>query len=212
MVFELFCMTLIALVIGMAVCFNGYRWFLIILPIAGFVFGFGLGAQTLQALFGIGFLATASSWIVGFFAGLVFAVLSYLFYMVGVALVAGSWGYGLGVGLMGLIGLGPGIIPWLVGLVFGVVVALITLGLNIQKWIIIAVTSFSGAGIIVGTLLFALGIVNPADLGTGAVQEAIHNSFLWLIFYLVLGILGFAAQAVTTSGYVLEAPESPIAV
>ncbi len=204
MAFELFCMTLIALLIGMAVCFNGYRWFLIILPIAGFVFGFGLGAQTLQALFGIGFLATATSWIVGFFVGLVFAVLSYLFYIVGVALVTGSWGYGLGVGLMGLIGLGTGLISWLVGLVFGVVIALLALGLNIQKWIIIAVTSFSGSGVIVGTLLFALGKINPADLGTSAVQQAISDSFLWLVFYLVLGILGFAAQAVTTSGFELE--------
>jgi hypothetical protein len=204
MAFELFCMTLIALLIGMAVCFNGYRWFLIILPIAGFVFGFGLGAQTLQILFGIGFLATATSWIVGFFVGLVFAVLSYLFYIVGVALVTGSWGYGLGVGLMGLIGLGTGLISWLVGMVFGVVIALIALGLNIQKWIIIAVTSFSGSGVIVGTLLFALGKINPADLGTSAVQQAISDSFLWLVLYLVLGILGFAAQAVTTSGFELE--------
>jgi hypothetical protein len=204
MAFELFCMTLIALLIGMAVCFNGYRWFLIILPIAGFVFGFGLGAQTLQILFGIGFLATATSWIVGFFVGLVFAVLSYLFYIVGVVLVTGSWGYGLGVGLMGLIGLGTGLISWLVGMVFGVVIALIALGLNIQKWIIIAVTSFSGSGVIVGTLLFALGKINPADLGTSAVQQAISDSFLWLVLYLVLGILGFAAQAVTTSGFELE--------
>jgi hypothetical protein len=204
MAFELFCMTLIALLIGIAVCFNGYRWFLIILPIAGFVFGFGLGAQTLQALFGIGFLATATSWIVGFFVGLVFAVLSYLFYIVGVALVTGSWGYGLGVGLMGLIGLGTGLISWLVGMVFGVVVALLALGLNIQKWIIIAVTSFSGSGVIVGTLLFVLGKINPADLGTSAVQQAISDSFLWLVLYLVLGILGFVGQAVTTSGFELE--------
>lgn len=208
MAFELFCMTLIALLIGMAVCFNGYRWFLIILPIAGFVFGFGLGAQTLQALFGIGFLATTSSWIVGFFVGLVFAVLSYLFYIVGVVLVAGAWGYGLGVGLMGLIGLGTGLISWLVGMVFGVVIALITLGLNIQKWVIIAITSFSGAGVIVGTLLFALGKINPADLGASAVQQAISDSFLWLVFYLVLGILGFVGQAATTSGFELE-PASP---
>jgi hypothetical protein len=119
-------------------------------------------------------------------------------------LVTGSWGYGLGVGLMGLIGLGTGLISWLVGMVFGVVIALIALGLNIQKWIIIAVTSFSGSGVIVGTLLFALGKINPADLGTSAVQQAISDSFLWLVLYLVLGILGFAAQAVTTSGFELE--------
>ncbi len=105
---------------------------------------------------------------------------------------------------MGLLGLGTGLISWLVGIVVGVVVALLALGLNIQKWVIIAVTSFGGSGVIVGTLLFALGKINPADLGTSAVQQAIHDSFLWLVLYLVLGILGFAAQAVTTSGFELE--------
>ena len=103
--FELLCMSIIALLIGVAVCFNGYRWFLVLLPILGFFWGFGLGAQTLQALFGIGFLSTVSSWIVGLIVGLVFTVLSYFFYIVGVAIMAGSFGYSLGVGLMGLFGL-----------------------------------------------------------------------------------------------------------
>jgi hypothetical protein len=36
-----------------------------------------LGAQTLQVLFGVGFLATITSWVVGFIVGGLFAVLSY---------------------------------------------------------------------------------------------------------------------------------------
>ena len=95
MTFELFCMTIIALFIGMAVAFNGYRWFVILLPLWGFIFGFGLGAETMQAVFGTAFLAEVSSWVVGFFVGLIFAVLSYLFYFIGVALFAGSAGSAL---------------------------------------------------------------------------------------------------------------------
>ena len=148
--FELLCMSLIALVIGLAVCFNGYRWFLVLLPILGFFWGFGLGTQTLQALFGIGFVSTVSSWIVGFIVGLIFAVLSYLFYIVGVAIMAGSFGYTLGVGFMGLIGIDLGILSWIVGVVAGVIAAIATLVLNIQKWVIIALTSLGGAGDRVG--------------------------------------------------------------
>jgi hypothetical protein len=206
MTFELFCMTIVALFIGLAVCFNGYRWFLVLLPILGFFYGFGLGAQTLQALFGIGFVSSVSSWIVGFIVGLIFAVLSYLFYLVGVALIAGSFGYSLGVGLMGLIGLGAGFLGWLVGVALGVVVAVATLGLNIQKWVIIAITSFSGAGVVVGSLLLAFGRISPADIGGSAVRQIIGDSFWWLLFFLVLGILGFAAQVVRNREFVLEAP------
>jgi len=51
--FELFCATMIALLMGLVICFGGYRLFLVLLPIWGFFFGFALGAQTIQALFGI---------------------------------------------------------------------------------------------------------------------------------------------------------------
>ncbi len=83
MTFELLCAALIALLFGTVVCFGGYRLFLLLLPIWGFFFGFGLGAQTIQLLFGQEFLATITSWVVGLVVAILFAVLSYLFYAVG---------------------------------------------------------------------------------------------------------------------------------
>ena len=58
------CAALIALTYGMFLSFLGYRFFLFLLPIWGFFFGFSFGAHTLQALFGEGFLATVTSWVV----------------------------------------------------------------------------------------------------------------------------------------------------
>ena len=72
-------------------CFAGYRFFLILLPIWGFFFGFGFGLQTMQALLGDGSLATITRWVVGFIVALVFAVLAYLFYIAAVAIIAGCW-------------------------------------------------------------------------------------------------------------------------
>ena len=57
----LLCVGLVGLLFATAVTFGGYRLFLVLLPIWGFFFGFGLGAQTVQALFGDGFLATTTS-------------------------------------------------------------------------------------------------------------------------------------------------------
>jgi hypothetical protein len=201
-------MTLIALLVGLAVCFGGYRWFLILLPIWGFFFGFAIGAQTIQAIFEVGFLVTITSWIVGFFVGLVFAVLSYLFYIVGVALFAGAFGYAVAVGLLQAIGLDFGLIVWLVGIVGGVVVAALTLLLNIQKWVIIFITSFGGAGLIIGAILLVFGVINPADAIEHPVRAVLDDSVFWLIFFLVVGVLGFAGQAINTQNYVLEAPEN----
>ena len=51
--------------------------------------------------------ATVASWVVGLIVGVVFAVLSYFFYLFGVALFAGCIGYSLAVGLMWAIGFEP---------------------------------------------------------------------------------------------------------
>ena len=48
--FTLACAGLIGILFGLALCFAGYRLFLVLLPIWGFFFGLALGAQTMQAL------------------------------------------------------------------------------------------------------------------------------------------------------------------
>ncbi|MBV9323828.1 MAG: hypothetical protein JO352_08595, partial [Chloroflexi bacterium] len=48
-------------VIRHAAVVGGYRFFIFLLPIWGFFFGFGLGAQAVQALFGDAFLSTVTS-------------------------------------------------------------------------------------------------------------------------------------------------------
>jgi len=208
MTFESLCVTLIALAFGVAVAFRGYRFFLILLPILGFVIGFTLGAQTLQAIFDVGFLTTVTSWVVGFLFGLMFGVLSYLFYFVGVALLSFGLGYAIGAGFMGLIGFDLDLLSWIVGMVAGVALALVVIFFNVQKWIIVAITGFFGSAAIVGSLMLVLGIVSIEDLGTNAVGKAIEDSFLWLIFYMVIAILGIVSQIGLSQTVELEPPES----
>jgi hypothetical protein len=205
--FELLCAGLIALGFGLVVLLNGYKLFLILLPIWGFLFGFVFGAQTMQALFGIGFLATVTSWVVGFIVGAVFAVLSYLFWLAAVAIFSGMVGYALGVGLMGLIGLETGLIPWLVGVVVGVALAIAVIMLNLQKWVIILGSAVIGAGAIIGTFLVLFGIVPPLLFGAPAVKLVLQNSFWWLIGFLALFVAGVLAQFRTTRDFTLTPPD-----
>ena len=204
MSFELLCMTMIGLLFGAVLIFGGYRLFIVLLPIWGFFFGLGLGAQTVQIIFGDAFLATITSWVVGFIVGVIFAVLSYLFYIVAVALLAGSFGYALGVGLLTWIGLEFGFIVWAVGIVTGIIVAVLVLVLNIQKYAIIAITAFGGTAAVILVLLASVGGLSPLQLAGNPVASAITNSFWWLLFFLVVGIFGFVVQLRVNSAYEIE--------
>jgi Domain of unknown function (DUF4203) len=206
--FALAVAAVIALFFGAVVAFAGYRFFLLLLPVWGFFWGFGVGAQAVQAFLGDAFLGTVTSWVVGFVVALVCAGLSYLFYFIGVGLLAGSLGYVLGVGLVEAIGLDFGLVAWLVGIVLGVIFAVGTLVLNLQKWVIMVATALLGAGIIVGTFLFLFGGLPSAELVQNPVRHVLQTSPGWLLVFLVLAVLGFLAQYRGTRGGQGWAPES----
>jgi hypothetical protein len=186
---------MIALLFGLVLAFAGYRLFLILLPIWGFFFGFALGAQSIQALFGEAFLATVTSWAVGFIVAVVFAVLAYLFYIGAVAIVSFSLGYSAAIGLLTALGLPllGGFIAWLIAVVVGVALAFVVLRFNIQKLVIEFATAFLGAGAIVGVFVLLFG--GPAaQVLENPVKFVLNNSPFWLIVFLVLGIAGFVLQ------------------
>jgi hypothetical protein len=197
------CAGLIAFLFGLSLCFGGYRLFLFLLPIWGFFFGMWLGAESLQALFGVGFLATVTSWVVGFLVGAVFAVLSYLFYVFAVALVAGSLGYYLGVGLMQAIGIEMGFLAWVVGIVVALVLIAVTFRFNLQKWLIIIATSLLGAGIIFGSFYV---MFNPwAQLQKNPIRSFLQSEPLLMILALVLAAFGIYSQYRSNRRFELEA-------
>jgi len=202
--FEMFCATLLALFLGAVILLGGYRLFLILLPIWGFFFGFGLGAHTVSLLFGQEFFATVTGWVVGFFVGLLFGLLSYLFYAVAVAIIAGSLGYMVGVGLMNAIGLEGGFIVWLVGIALAIVVIFVTFKWNLQKYVIIVATSAAGTLVIVGTFMFGLAGLQVAQLARNPVRHAFEDSPLWAILAIVLVIVGIVVQLRTSMVYELE--------
>lgn len=204
MTFTLLCGALIALLFGLAVTFAGYRLFLFLLPIWGFFFGFFLGAQSVQALFGDAFLATVTGWVVGFIVGALFAVLSYLFYLFAVAILSGSFGYALTVAILMYFGLDYGFLVWLIGIVAGIILAFVVIVFNIQKYAIIFITAIGGTGAIIYTLLVAFGNLSFQEMLFDPVRMAINNSFWWLVFFLVLAIAGIVVQWRDTASFEAE--------
>ena len=208
--FEILCGTMIGLLFGAFVCFAGYRFFMVLLPIWGFFFGFALGVQSIQALLGDAFFATVTSWAVGFVVALTFAVLSYLFYIVAVALIAGSLGYGATVAVLGAIGLQFGFLTWLVAIVVAVILAVVTLRFNIAKYIIIIATALGGAGLAVGTLLLGPQKMDIAKLVGNPVQALFSESWFLGIIFLVMAVAGIVVQWRVNATFVAEPYDSRI--
>jgi hypothetical protein len=208
---DVICATFIALLFGAAVCFGGYRFFLFLLPIFGFFFGFVLGADTIQALLGDAFLGTVTSWVVGFLTALVFAVLSYLFFAVAVAIAVGSLGYGIGIGLMDAIGSQVELINWVVGIVVALALIFVTFRFHLIKWFLILATAVGGAALIVFTLMFGVGGMQLMSLTDDPIQTLMRSdNLLFSLLLLGLAVGGFVVQYQHNRAYTIEAYENRI--
>ncbi len=185
-----------AAALGAALCFVGYRIFLVLLPIFAFFAGFWLGAEAIALVFGTSFLATTTSWIVGFVVGFIAAILSYLLFVVGIAIVAAAIGAALGSGFMAALGFESGLLAALVTLASAVVLALLTLRFDLQKYVIIALTAISGANGLVISVLLVLGQVTVESLreSGNSIRPILQDSWFWLIAWLAVAVVGIVVQ------------------
>ena len=172
-----------------------------LLPIWGFFAGFVLGAGAMTALFGDGFLVTVTSWVAGLVVGVLFAVLSYLYYWFAVVFVGAWLGYTAGIGLMTLFGIGDGFVAFVVGLVTAVAFALVFIFLRVPKYLILIATSFGGAFAAVSGIPLLLGQVPLSALAKGTIGAYVASnlSWIWLALALVLGVAAFFFQMRTTT-------------
>jgi hypothetical protein len=194
----------ILLFLGSLIAFAGYRLFLILLPIYGFFFGLSFGAHSVQALFSDGFLSTTTSWVVGFFAGLVFAALSYLFWVFAVALVAGSLGYALVAGFFSLFDADLDVLVWIIGVAVAIVFGIATVALNLQKAIVIIATALLGAWTVVGTFLFLFTSATPQSIAESGAKIVLDDHPLWFLIFAAVAALGMIFQFQINRSYEIE--------
>jgi hypothetical protein len=197
-------MAVIGLGFGFVVAFWGYKLLWVILPIWGFFAGFALGAQTIQIILNEGLLASVTGLVVGFIVGAIFAVLSYLFYFLAVAILSGTFGYGLAVGILTWIGLDLNFLVWIIGIVVGVAVAVVVLRFNIQKYAVIFISAFAGTAVTIFVMLAAFGGLSPVELMANPVLRAIDDSWLWFLYFVLVAAAGIYFQLQTNKDYEME--------
>ena len=187
-------MAILAVVIGLAFAFGGWRFFLLLLPLWGFIVGFGLGTEATRALFGDGTFATLTSWIVGFVFAVAFAVLSYLFYYAAIAILAGTVGYAIGASLWGIIGNEQGLIAFVIGLAVGVVLAIAVLALNVPRYLVVVLTGLGGAAAVLAGWFLLIGKIPSDNVTWWQVGQLIRDSWFYLIVWGLIAAAGMVAQ------------------
>ena len=197
-------------VVGVAVCFAGYRFFLILLPFWGFLAGFWVGASAITAIFGDGFLATVWGWLSGIMVGLVFAVLSYLFYWLAILIFSMSIGASIGSGLMESIGTNGRVITFVVTAAGALGLAVLVLIINLPKVLIVCLSAIAGATGLIAAPLLLFNQLQRGDLYHGATMAVINESPLWCLVWAVLICAGITVQMFSTTNFTIQTPEPPI--
>ncbi len=192
------------ILIGAAFCFGGFKWFMILLPVWGFITGFSLGAYGVSSIFGEGILAMPVIIVAGAIIGLIFAVIAYLFFPVAIILMGASLGYFVGWTVIVSLGFEPGLIPALFGLIAAIVVALLAIRFHLPKLVIIVSTSLLGSiAIIIGIML----LIGDISLQGGLQELArylMEASTAWRILWIALGAVGFVVQLHRAKAYEMD--------
>ncbi len=177
MTLETLVVALVALLVGAGLTVAGYRYFLILLPIFGFVAGFWIASAAITAIFSTGVLAA-------------------------------SVGAAIGGGIVQELLPNAGILEFLAGLAGAIALALIAILLAVPKYLVIVMTALIGAATTIAGVLLLFGQIKLPELSHGPVNAIIHQSILWSIVFVVLTVVGIAAQMRMTASWTLD-PEGP---
>ncbi len=181
-------------VVGLTVAFAGLRVFFAMLPIVGMITGFFLGATLITNWLGDGFLATVTGWVVGLALGVLFALVSYIWWYAGALLAAGSSGALLLSGLFSLFGVDNGFLLTVIALVGAALFVFLALVLNLPIYVVLVNTAILGAHMLVAGLLLVFNMKDLDEFDWGAARAIAHENWFWWIVVVVVAVAGIMAQ------------------
>ena len=185
---------LLAIAVGSLFCFRGYLTMRVVIPLWGAFTGFLAGAALVDRWTGDGFLAGALGWVVGLVVAVVFGLLAYLYYEVSVVLAMAAVGFVLGASSMVALEVSWSWVVVLVGVLVGVVLAVLAVVGRLPMLVLTVLTALAGAGTVVAGVMLLTGSLTAADLDSAAVVARIEDSAGWWVLYAVLAVTGVVLQ------------------
>lgn len=201
---ETLIIAVLLLIIGIAFCFGGYKWFMILLPIWAFLVGFIIGAAAVSGVYGESILSLIIIAVAGLITGLLLAVLVYMFFNLAIILLGASLGFSLGAGIASYLGFETGFIPFIAGLIVAVIVGFLAFRLNLPKYIIIALTALIGSEALLSGALLLVGFLSLDDLDQGLLGSIMSHSTVWGFVWLALAVVGAVVQLHRAKLYELD--------
>lgn len=181
-------------VVGLTVAFSGLRVFFAMLPLIGMITGFFAGATLITNWLGDGFLATLTGWLVGAVIGVLFALVSYLWWYAGALLAAGGSGALLLSGLFSLFGVNNGTVLLIIAIVGAVAFVFLAMVLNLPIYIVLINTAILGAYGVVGGLLLIFNVKDLNEFEWGVARQIAHANWFWWIVWAVVVVAGMMSQ------------------
>lgn len=201
--FEVALSVSISALLGIALWTNGYRLFITLLPVFGFLAGFWLTATILAYVIGEGILRNVFAIFAALIVGLAVAAIAYVVYLIGVTIVSAVFGLYLGSGILLGLGVQPGLLAAVVAVAIGAALAWTALNADAQRYLVVLMTAIAGANLMVLAGLVVTSRVAPVSVGEAGsiVIPMLQDTPLWLILWLFLAIVGVTVQLRTTVNY-----------
>ena len=193
-----------AMLIGAVFCFGGYKWFMILLPVWGFMMGFSTGIYGVSSVYETSLLSLPFIFVAGVILGLLFAVISYLFFPAAIIILGASLGYSAVWTFTISLGLEPGLIPALFGLIAAIAAAVSTIHYGLPKYAIIVSTSALGSIAITMGIALLTGNVSLQETWQGLSRYLVEASTTWTILCIALAVAGLVVQLHLAKGYEMD--------
>jgi predicted outer membrane lipoprotein len=189
---------ILAIVVGIVFCFQGYLAMRIVISVWGALVGFALGAS-IGADDG-GLLSTGLSWILGIVLALLFAAIAYLYYEVSIAIAMGSIGFTLGASVLVAFGVTWSWLIVLSGLALGVVLAIVAIAGDLPTLLLVVLSAMAGASAIVAGIMLLTGVLDTELITTSAaITEELDDDWYWYVIWLGLAVGGMITQLVSSA-------------
>lgn len=177
------------IVLGGLSALVGLRLVVVLLPILGFIAGLAVGFSGVQAIFGTGALSLAVSIVMALIVGVIMAILSYMFYGVGIMILSTVVGATLTAYLGLALGLSEaGFVLFLLTLAGGILGFMFAARNPLGVAVAIAVTSLFGVSLLLAGVMLLVGEVSLDQLQDGGIVrttlQVVDQELLWLLAWL----------------------------
>jgi hypothetical protein len=183
---------LLAVAIGAFLCLRGQWAMRLLLAIWGAFVGFAVGAGLVDRLTDQGYLDTPVGWIVAIVLAILFAALAYLFFAISIILGMASMGFVLGGTLASALGVTEAWGLLLVGALCGAALAVLAIIANLPQLILIVVSAFAGASVVISGLMLIFDVIDTDALIDAEVTARDHPG--WYAGGIVLAVIGIVVQ------------------